>query len=264
MYPYILPGLFGEHVSSYGLMLGLGVLVCLLVFHYYSKKLEYDNKYIDFIEWLALISIASGVLSACLFQNLYDYINDPEGFTWSMSLTFMGGLFGGVVVFLSGYAIFGRGKYKNNVADLLSISACCITVAHGFGRIGCFLAGCCYGMQTDSFLGIDFPYGSSVGKVYPIQLYEAIFLFLLFGLFSLLTLKKKNRYCLCYYLASYGIWRFFIEYARDDYRGSFIGSITPSQFWSIVMVIASIILFIYLKYLRAKIFKISSSENEEK
>ena len=254
MYPYILPSILGEHLSSYGFMLGIGVLVCLLVFHYYAKKLGLDPKFIDFVEWLGMLSIIMGVVSAMLFQNLYDYIADPEHFKWSMSLTFMGGLIGGVVTFLIGYYFFGR-KYNSKIIDILSIASCCITVAHAFGRIGCFLAGCCYGMHTDSIFGMEFPYGNSYGKVLPTQLYESIFLFIMFGILSLITLKTKTRLGLGAYMIAYGIWRFIIEFFRDDYRGSFVGNLTPSQFWSIVMFILGILLCVYIKFIRDKIFK---------
>ena len=61
------------------------------------------------------------------------------------------------------------------------------------------------------------------------------------------------------YLISYGIWRFVIEYFRADYRGDFIPGLSPSQFWSIIMVIGGIIVFFIYRYFDPKLNK----ENEQ-
>ena len=67
--------------------------------------------------------------------------------------------------------------------------------------------------------------------------------------FHKLILKKKFVYNFCIYLPVYGIWRFFIEYVRGDERGEFIPGLTPSQFWSIIMVLGTVPVYFLLKYL---------------
>ena len=96
------------------------------------------------------------------------------------------------------------------INDILIIAPACITLAHGLGRVGCFLAGCCYGKETTSILGVTFPKGSTAYFLYgpnhnvlPTQLFEAIFLFILF---IILFFMKKNQFIT--YLFSYGIFRF--------------------------------------------------------
>ena len=80
----------------------------------------------------------------------------------------------------------------------------------------------------------------------PIQLYEAAFLFLLSALMIVLLFKFNFKYNMSVYLIGYGVWRFIIEYFRADYRGDFIPGLSPSQFWSIIMVLGGIaIFFIY-------------------
>lgn len=106
------------------------------------------------------------------------------------------------------------------------------------------MAGCCYGVETKAWFGIKFP--GMINKVIPIQLFEAVFLFILFGVLFSMLYKKREKYTISTYLISYGIWRFFIEYLRGDDRGSFIGNLSPSQFWSIIMVLAGIIYIIVL------------------
>jgi len=126
--------------------------------------------------------------------------------------------------------------------NIANIGAACIAAAHGLGRLGCLFAGCCHGAVTDKWYGI---YMVALDKkVVPIQLFEAIFLFALFALFLIRILKNKT-YNLPIYMCAYGIWRFFIEYARTDYRGStFISFLTPSQLTAILMIVGSLAVFL--------------------
>ena len=172
-------------------------------------------------------------------------------------LTFLGGLIGGVAAFLVIY--FWKRKYfKSKIMDILSIAPCCITVAHAFGRLGCFCAGCCYGIESGTWLDMSFPIWSDSWEIIgyhkhlPTQLYESIFLFIIFGVMSFMLLKKDFKYNMPVYLVSYGVWRFLIEFIRGDERGSFIGNISPSQFWSIIMALIGIGLIFAIRYVFKK------------
>ena len=246
MYPHKIFGLF----YLYGLMIAIGLLAAFAVLFYWGKKKKIEEKFVDFIFYNGIVSIAVGFGAAALFQATYNYIENPEaGFKISGSITFMGGLVGGVLCFLAIYFIF-RKRFKTKLVDTLSMFPCAILIAHGFGRIGCFFAGCCYGKETNSFLGVQFPHLPA--PVHPTQLYEAAFLFLMFGVCFYLLMKKDFRHNLSVYLVSYGIFRFLIEYVRADHRGEFIGGISPSQFWAIIMVVAGVALFLALWYMEKK------------
>lgn len=80
------------------------------------------------------------------------------------------------------------GKYRckekeavKRFPDMLDIGACCVPLAHAFGRIGCFTAGCCHGKETTAWYGVKMWVEVANGKydwrtVVPIQLFESIFL----------------------------------------------------------------------------------------
>ena len=167
-------------------------------------------------------------------------------------MTFFGGLVGGVLAFIIGYFIYFRKRYSERslILDVCIIAPACITIAHAFGRIGCFLAGCCYGIETDSIFGVQFP--GMHTHVYPTQLFEAIFLFILSGLLFYLGYKKKFLYTFSIYTFSYGVFRFLIEFIRGDDRGAYFLSLSPSQWFSILAIISSFIIFVYfsLRYKR--------------
>ena len=135
---------------------------------------------------------------------------------------------------------------------MLNFSIPSVILVHAFGRIGCFLGGCCFGKPTNNFFGIFFPdnsipfhYYRQHIRIYPTQLFESIFLFILF----IATIKFiPFKFCLVAYFIFYGLFRFFIEYLRGDYRGIlFINTLSPSQIISIVFVALGVILYIISK-----------------
>ena len=233
MFPY----LFGV-IDSYVFMIVIGVIAAfsLVAFYFYYKK--FSKKDILDVLICSSFAVALGVTFAILFQALYDL-------KWEWKLTFYGGLFGGVLGFLLTYFLFIKKDSTLKMDEVVKIAPPAITLAHGIGRIGCFLDGCCYGKETGTNLDMYFP---TLGRsVLPTQLYEAIFLFILTAVLLLLVFRFDFKYTFIVYLGSYSIWRFVIEFFRDDPRGAFIPFLSPSQFWSVLIWIGIIPLYIFLK-----------------
>ena len=258
MYPNDLFNIGSIHVDLYSICFIVGILACFIYTYFAMKKSGYSSTAIDTILVIGILAIMMGVFSAALFQAFYNLIAG-NGFTFQ-GMTFIGGLIGGVITFLGIYFLYvyvinPRLKEKNffksdmnkGVWYLLRIAPVSITLAHAFGRLGCLFAGCCHGHVTTEWYGI---YNAEVGaKTIPIQLYEAIFLFVISALMIVLLFVFNFKYNMSLYLVSYGIWRFVIEYFRDDYRGNFIPGLSPSQFWSIIMVISGVVIFfLYRKF----------------
>lgn len=234
----------------YSLLILIGIVMCFVYLEIYYRKKNVRRLLISAFEINSLAAILLGFVFANLFQNLYNYIENPSSFSWSYAMTFYGGLIGGIFFFLLGYFLFIRKKCGPQMHDFLIIAPASITVAHGFGRIGCFLAGCCYGIETDSWLGVRFP--GLDHNVFPTNLFEAIFLLALSIVLLLLALKKNCVYNMPIYLMSYGVWRFGIEFIRGDHRGSLLGSLSPSQFWSIILFASGLFYLVYLLWKKKK------------
>ena len=251
----MLPNPLFLNVHMYGIMIAVGILFAFLVLFRYSKKLGLPGKLTDLVYYDGIVSILLGFGFAALFQATYNYIEHPEnGFHLGEGITFLGGMIGGTVVYLIIWMIF-RKKVPGNLYDIMPVIPCMITVGHAFGRIGCFFAGCCYGKPTDSIFGVQFPgaYFEHLGKVHPTQLYEAAFLFVLFGVLTWLLLKKKFQYTMTVYLASYGVFRFLIEFLRYDDRGQLGKLLSPSQTMSLVFLgLAVLAFFLQRRYLKNK------------
>ena len=249
MYPDKILGLF----HLYGLMIGVGILACFSILYLYGKKEKIEESFMDFVFYNTIVAIALGFGAAALFQATYNYIENPEaGFDFGSGITFIGGLIGGVISFLVGYAIF-RKRFKTRLVDIISFIPCCILIAHAFGRVGCLFAGCCHGEKTTAWYGIfmhtvEFGYA----KVVPTQLFEALFLFALFAICFILVWKKKFKHNMSLYLIAYGIFRFLLEFLRADDRGQLLGIISPSQFWSLLMIVAGVAVYFLLEWLYKK------------
>ena len=121
-----------------------------------------------------------------------------------------------------------------------------VALAQGFGRIGCFLAGCCYGRETDSALGIVFhnsSYAPNGVKLLPTQLISSGLDFMLCIVLILLDRKKKGDGQIAgAYLVLYSIGRFILEFYRGDLIRGNVGALTTSQFIAIFVALAGVIL----------------------
>lgn len=258
--------LFGKEFAPtlYGIFLSIGLLACLAVYKIYTDYRKIDIDVQDFGFITAILSIAIGFLCAACYQSVYNYIETGE---WSFgAITVMGGLIGGAAAFLLIYFVGGKYYFKGKKKGIhvkefnkiLLVAPVCIAIAHSFGRIGCLMAGCCHGKEVAG------PSSGGIlmnGTYYiPTQLYEAIFLLILFVALSVMYFKRMN-FTHVVYLISYGIWRFVIEYFRDDSRGSFIPGMTPSQFQSIIFVLAGIAILIYMKRTK-KLFMLSPNDDK--
>ena len=113
-------------------------------------------------------------------------------------------------------------------------------LAHGFGRIGCFLTGCCYGRECSS-LGIAFAHSEIAPNgvpLFPVQLVEAAcVLGLSLVLASMARRGRPGREMLAVYLISYGALRFILEFFRGDGYRSFLLGLSVSQLIAVCTVL---------------------------
>lgn len=241
-------------IHGYGLMIVLGFLIGTYVATRETRRRGLP----DFMYDLGLVILLAGILGGRVFyyaQNYADkYSNESflEFFKiWKGGLVFYGGAIGGI---LGGLFYIWRRKLPLGVC--LDMAALGIPIGMGFGRLGCFLNGCCYGDRCDPgfALGVEFPAGSpaqtahwecgllatsasSSLPVHPVQLYQAGHDFLMFALvFWFLrrpgTPSGAGLPLIC---VLYGIGRFSLEFLRADNPATWSG-LTVSQNVSILIV----------------------------
>lgn len=240
MYPYIDLG-FVE-LETYYLLAGVGFIVYLFMLIFYFEKVEHNKKSVTN---RALILSVFGFLSLYVFALLFDCVfhSIEEGKFTIGTITWLGGVVGMVPTMLLLIHFFLPGG-KGNEIHYLSLIIPGVVFGHGFGRIGCFLAGCCYGAETDSFLGVTFP--GMTHAVLPTQLFEAVFEFALFAV-MFFGRKKFKEYNIELYLIPYGVFRFILEFFRGDNRGATGFALTPSQLLSLIVIVFAALLLLYQK-----------------
>jgi len=243
MYPELIK--FGPlMIRSYGFFAALGLAFGILTAMRRGKRFGVDaGVMLDMLIYI-IISAAIGARACYVIVNFKDYSDDPLRIfnIYNGGLVFYGGLIG-VIITLS-YYIRAHKLDFFKVADLL-IPA--LPLGHMFGRIGCFLNGCCYGACTTSAFGVVFPGLHSPVPRHPTQLYES--LFCISSLFFLLFIEKylkKSGYLFVTYIYLYSAWRFSIEFLRDDDRGAFLFGLSPSQNISLVGVVFATALLVYI------------------
>ncbi len=160
---------------------------------------------------------------------------------WYGGLVYYGGLLGGALATV----LYARQRNLPlwKLADAFAPS---IALGQFFGRIGCFLQGCCYGRPTTLACGVRFPEGTipHAGPVHPTQLYEAALNLALFGFLAWQYRRKRfaGETFACY-LVGYAVLRFCVEFFRGDYDGRYLGWATPGQVTSVAVLAAGLVLW---------------------
>ncbi|MPQ42205.1 prolipoprotein diacylglyceryl transferase [Clostridium tarantellae] len=234
---------FGIKIYSYGLMIGIGIISAIFLLTSRAKKKGYDE---DSLFNLIIITVISGILGgkALYIITDFNYIkNNPTVIFSQFGYGFV--IYGAIILGALAAIIYSKRKGWSilEIGDLLVPS---LALAQGFGRIGCFLAGCCYGAETTSVLSVVFPAGGLAPAgihLHPTQIYCSIFDFTL-AFFLLWYDKKKSSKgkTFAMYLIIYSIGRFLVEFLRNDPRGS-VGELSTSQFISIFILILGILIF---------------------
>ena len=224
---------FGRQIGTYGLFMILGAVAAWILVRILVGK---ENKDISLV---FLICICGGLIGAYLLRPIMripEIIINWERFSQlpvSVSLSvlfgemvFYGGFIGGVIAML----LFCR-YFKIPILPIADILAPALALAHGFGRIGCFMGGCCYG---------------AIGNI-PIQLFEAACLFVLAAILIVIYIQTVvNGLTVCLYGLIYSALRFILEFFRGDLVRGIYGPFSTSQYISMVLFAASIALLCFV------------------
>ncbi len=252
MYPYEI--VFG--MDLYSILIAVGVICCMAFIRLQADWRGLRAKLQNLFLFNTIAAVVLGYGFAVLFQAFYNYMaKGTFEITNSTGSTFYGGLIGGTAMFILIYFIAGHFLFKDkyhfsHLRTASDMAPACITVAHGFGRLGCLMAGCCYGARCDAWYGIRMVHLGY--KVVPVQLFEALYLFALSAIF-LYVFKKGKKYIMPAYMMSYAVWRFIAEILRNDYRGAtIVDFLTPSQFISVLLLAGGLILLAVERYVDSR------------
>lgn len=231
-------------LHMYGIMIAIGYVSALLICEKRAKKQGLNTDVLYGIFWCAVIGGALGSKLLYYAVNIKDVIADP-----SMILNFQNGwvVYGGIIGGVFASFLYCKIK-KVDFVTYLDLVLPAVAFAQGCGRIGCFFAGCCYGRQTTSALGITYwqsDFAPNGVKLIPTQIYSSIGDFVIAFLLMAYAKKKleKGRVA-AGYCVLYSIGRFVIEIFRNDYRGEY-GPFSTSQLISVFILVIGITMYAF-------------------
>ncbi len=248
-------------IHTYGFMMAVGVAAGLWLIYVQAKKAGLDaNRIMDAAFYTIIVSLIGAKLILFL-SNISYYVAYPREL---FALARSGGVFQGGLTFGVIYALWYFRRKKIPTWPTADLIAPALALGHGFGRIGCFSAGCCYGSECSAPWAVVFnnAYASELTGVHlhtplhPVQLYEAVLNFLNFGvLFIILKKKKFDGQVFAFYIINYSVIRFFTEYFRGDHSEKifFIRGATPlaslsyPQLFCFLGLIGGVVLAVVLK-----------------
>ncbi|MCM1058390.1 MAG: prolipoprotein diacylglyceryl transferase [Firmicutes bacterium] len=230
---------FGHFIAYYGLMIVIGIVIAALIAYVQVRRFHLDWN--DFL----IICATFGLFCMSGAKILYLIVSLPAIELERLSdFSYVSTLMSGGFVFYGGFiGIFPalylcQKKLGISVSNYIQYCTGCFPIAHGFGRIGCYLVGCCHGIPYDGWFSVTYSdslYAPNGVGLLPVQLLEAFGEFAIGGLLLYKCKKTKGISAIGTYMILYSVMRFLLEYLRGDFiRGSFY-RFSTSQVISIVI-----------------------------
>jgi len=247
--------IFNREIAMYGTCILVGLIIGIFLATKRSKKNELNKEDVLYASLLGAVGIGVGgkilyliTIAKPLWENR-TILFEQKALLYKVlqgGFVFYGGLFGAFIAIW----IYCRAYHINSENMFLAILPS-VPLIHAFGRIGCFCAGCCYGIPYDGLGHIVFE-KSQVAPLgiplFPVQLVESVWNFLLFVILEIVVQKTKSiRISIASYMLGYGIMRFCLEFFRGDAGRGFIGRLSTSQWISVCLVFGAIIILVKRK-----------------
>ena len=233
---------FGMEVTYYGFLIAIGMALGVFLA---CKNAKFRGVKSDDIIILACYVLPLSVIGAKLYYLTFS--GQPFSFwdifkIWEAGLAIYGGVIGGAL----GLVIYCL-IHKKNILDMCDIAAPSLILGQAIGRIGCYFAGCCYGIEVTNPSLAWFPLSTFVHGAWHLStfFYESIWDFATFALLVLLLRKNKVRQrgtITALYFIVYGTGRAWIEALRGD--SLYLGSIKVSQLLSILLIVLGIVIIL--------------------
>jgi phosphatidylglycerol:prolipoprotein diacylglycerol transferase len=239
----------GLTVYGYGFMIAIGIIAGVSYMAIEGKRevgLTFDQANILFL-YIFLAAIIGGKFFLLLEDPSY-FVSSPEKLLSGKGFVFYGSFLFAIPTMLWFFKKNNLPVYR--MLDVMAITTCLV---HMFGRIGCFLAGCCYGTATDSKLGVIYSHelcqADSKGvPLHPTQLYEAAFIFLV--MICIFFLRRKRSFygqLFLAYMMLYAVARFGLEYFRGDAGRGYVLEPYLSHSQLVAFIIFTVVIFIYYR-----------------
>ncbi len=237
-------------LHTYGLLVAIAFTAALIVTVRLGKSQGFSSQQVLDMGFIIILAALIGSRLMYVLINAPHFLQRPIDIfrIWQGGLVFSGGIIG---VFIA--AAWYSKKHGLSLWALGDLWAPAAALGQGIGRIGCLMAGCCYGKPTDVKWAIVFTDPHSLAPkhipLHPTQIYSSISgLVIFFVLFILHSRKKFEGQVLLWFLILHSTARLFIERFRGDDRGMILGgSVTVTQLVSLLILIVSAVSIIIIR-----------------
>lgn len=223
-------------IPPYAFWIGVGLSCSLILFFYllYDNGMKIDKQPLIYVG--GAVGVIVGAKLFGVIKNLLLALFNREPLTTeilnSAGLVFYGGLMG----FLLCTSITLILMYRRLDIELMNLIVITIPLFHSFGRIGCLLAGCCFGADYTGFLSVTYICNpQEIRSCFPTQIIEAVFEFILFNVLFIVNKRNTEKNLLKIYLATYAVFRFTLEFMRGDTIRGVFGQFSFSQYISLAV-----------------------------
>jgi len=243
----------GFTIYSYGVLLAAAYLLGLQFALIRARSRGLDRERVmDLGIWI-IISALVGAKLLLLVVDYRPFLANPRSI---VDLLRSGGVFYGGLIAAVTVALVYIWRHRMPMWTTTDVFAPGIALGHVVGRLGCLLAGCCFGRPTSVPWAISFhdpnafaTSGTPLGvSLHPTQLYEAGAEALILAF--LLAFERRGRpfpgRTFWSYMLLYGVSRFIIEFYRGDPRGTVFDALSTSQFVSVILVPLSVVMLVLL------------------
>lgn len=241
-------------IYSYGFFIACGAIAGFAYTAYQAKK-QFDVK-METVQMLIILIIIAAVVGGKFFMIFEDpklYLSEPSRLFKNFSTGFV--FYGSLIFAIPTMLLFFR-RHKLPTLAMLDIMAGTACLVHALGRIGCFMAGCCFGTPHDGLFAVTFTDPNCVAEplhtpLHPTQLYSSTAIFTILVIILFVSRRKQfDGQLFMLYLMLYAIARSILELFRGDLARGFLieNVLSTSQFISIL--IFSTALFFYIKLAR--------------
>jgi len=241
----------GITIYGYGLMTAIGILSAYFSGVLRARKYKIDDEPIFSILVFTVLFGYLGAKLLYLITILDQIIKDPSAIK-NLGSGFV--VYGGILTGILTCYLYCRIK-KISFLTYLDLLLPSVALAQGFGRIGCLLAGCCYGCETSCSFSITFKnsaYAPNHVALFPSQIVSSGLDFLNFFVLCLIYRKDKTKGVVsAFYLIFYSVGRFIIEFFRGDINRGSVGTLSTSQFISLFVLAGGILMLILSKRKKA-------------
>lgn len=231
--------MFNTRIPLYGLMILLSLILNIIITAKTYDKTKFTKEEIIGAITYEIMGIILGAKLLAFLENYQKYQGEFDFL--KVGLSAYGGVIGAIIILV----IF-KFQFKKNLKDLFLTFALPLPLLYAVGKIGCFLAGCCYGIEYHGFGNVVYNYVSKseiIGlHLFPVQLIESTVFFLIF--IYILIKHKKNKYnvkSLSIMMLLCGISKFALEFLRMSHINKIIST---TQIISLIFILISIYLII--------------------